>query len=96
MATINYGALKKQCNLLQNKLRLAEQELDALRPDAGRYRWLRDFGYMNVIPADTASLRDGRGPFAMLIHPSADGNMTLVLNNESLDSAIDAQMRKGE
>ncbi|MFV3290154.1 hypothetical protein ACNFBR_15585 [Pseudomonas sp. NY11955] len=67
------------CDQLQADLTERDQQIDALSMDAGRYRWLRS--------RDLETISKG-GVFAGLTPDN------LVLNEETLDHAIDAAMAK--
>lgn len=68
----------KLCDQLQADLTARDEQNDQLRMDAGRYRWLRS--------RDLDAIGQG-GVFAGLTPDN------LVLNEETLDQAVDASMR---
>jgi hypothetical protein len=64
-------------------------EVEQLREDAERYRWLRDHGLRRLIPAQSGTQLDGRGPYITMTIPGTRP-CPVALEGVTTDAAIDA------
>ena len=70
-------------------------EIQEMRKDAERYRWLREFGFKREI-IGSEDQAPGRGPFIQVNLPSVGVLQTVAIWNESADNAIDEAMNEGK
>ena len=72
--------LRKEVEALRDKLRQAQYEIDAMKVDAERYRWLRERSHDTAIGTYEWVKRNGR-------------QQRVYLAFDELDAAIDAALR---